>query len=107
MSISAPRADILESLDIERYFARQFAFGELFLHATAESRLIGLADRIGFHVEIDAEFIEDALAERAPDAFDRREGDLDAFLAGEDDTGDTKHDEKVLTEKESRRELSE
>ena len=91
MPIATPRTDVLETLDIEGDLSREFALGEFFLDTTAESRLVGFIHLISLHIQADAEFIQNALAERTSDALDRREGDLDALIAGEDDAGDTEH----------------
>ena len=91
MSIASPRSDILEALDIVGYFAHQLAFCQLLLDTAAESGLVRLGERIGFHVAIDAELREDPFRHRTSDALDRRESDLDSFIARKDDTRDTNH----------------
>ena len=91
VAVAAPGADVLEPLDIEGHLAHELAFRQFLLHAGADARLVGLAERVGLHAQVDVQLHEDALAHRAADALDLRQGHFDALIAGEDDARDTEH----------------
>ena len=96
VTVPAPGADVLEALDIEGDLATQFAFREFLFDTSTDTGLIRLAESVRLRVQIDAELNEDFLAERTPDALDRRESDFDTFIAGEDDAGDTEHTKRLV-----------
>lgn len=81
VSITTPGADVLQPFDVKGNLPAEFSFGEFLLHPRAEPRLVGLVQRIGLRVHVHVDLPQDSAAERPSDAFDRREGDLDALIA--------------------------
>lgn len=92
--VATPRADVLETLDIERNLAREFTFNEFLFGAHAEPGLICFAHSIRLRVGINVELVENSLGERATDSLDIREGNDNALIAGKNDATDTEHEER-------------
>lgn len=91
MTVAAPRADVLQTLDVERYLAHQVALRQQLLdHGTQES-LLRLGELLCLGIRIDLGFQNQPGRHRPSDASDRRQCNLYAFRARENDTGDTDH----------------
>src|SRR3954454_11143442 len=88
----AIRADLDETLDVERDLATEIAFdGQPAVDDLAETTDLLLGEIADTRVRVHVRLLEDLLARREPDPVDVRERDLDPLLAGDVDAGDACH----------------